>query len=157
MEKKSFLFDLDSGKPTSPWDKAFERVGKHGFKISSDTSLLDVPTVKVDLESGSLEVQCRGFQERPPHEGFNHLKTPFLPWGWPSTQDQDHSRSAFVFSQDYASWSKRLEVLRKFERSISGKSFNVFLEGDGTTILCMLQSVFYHLPCSFVCVLSVQP
>ena len=109
------------------WGNTFGKAEEFGFKIaSSPQTLLDIPTVKIDLSSGALEVECRGYQDRPPHEGFNHLRTPFMPWGWTNAgeSDEEQNRSAFLQSQDYSTWSEKLRVLRKREH---GKDYFVYL------------------------------
>ena len=100
--------------PTVFWDNTFGKIGRRGFKIAAQSSSsLEIPTVNVDLASDTFEVECQGFQDRPPHESFNHVSAPFLPWSWPSSEDPEESRLAFVMSQDYQSWSERLRFHQK--------------------------------------------
>ena len=90
-------------------------VAEFGFKIATPTNLIDVPTVRVDLSNGSTKIECRAFQDRPPHEGFNHLKGPFLPWAWSNSEEPENSRLAFVLSQDFSVWTERMEKLSRKE------------------------------------------
>lgn len=109
------------------WENTFGKVEQFGFKIaSSPQTLLNVPTVKIDLSSGDLELECRGYQDQPPHEGFNHLRTPFMPWGWSKVEnsEEEQNRLAFIQSQDYSTWSEKLRVLRKREH---GKFFHLHI------------------------------
>ena len=88
-------------------------VEEFGFKLAVPSNLIEVPTVKVDLSSGSTEIECRAFQDRPPHEGFNHLRAPFLPWAWSNCEEPEKSRLAFVLSQDFSVWTERLNTLKQ--------------------------------------------
>jgi len=103
--------------PKVLWSNTVGKVNEMGFRIAAPSSLIEIPAVNVNLTTESLEVECQGYQDRPPHESFNHLRTPFLPWSWSTCEEPEESRLAFVMSQDYDVWSERLRAHRKKEPS----------------------------------------
>jgi hypothetical protein len=49
--------------PTSRLEaKTFGQASDVGLKLARSESLFNVPAVSVDFDSGTVEVQCRGFQ-----------------------------------------------------------------------------------------------
>lgn len=104
------------------WMRAVGKAKIKGLNVAADPSLIEIPPVNVNIQTGSIEVQCKGFQDRPPHESFNHLRTPFLPWSWSSSEESEQSRKAFVMSQDHFTWNERLRLVKRtLDPQVTGK------------------------------------
>ena len=95
------------------WSSVVGKADIRGYDVAADSSLLESPSLNVNLQTGCIEVECQGYQDRPPHESYNHLRTPFLPWSWPSSEGAEESREAFVSSQDHFMWSERLRLFKQ--------------------------------------------